>query len=71
MKVDKSLGRAIPVDVYNKEGHLMRIEFADGSGEHILDAVWDENDEQTSENRVAFRKWAYNFLRNKGYEVFK
>lgn len=71
MKIDGSLGRAIPVDVYDKDGNMIRIEFADGKGEHILDAVWDPTDEQTSDNRTAFRKWAYNFMRNKGYEVFK
>ncbi len=62
--------RAIPVDVY-EDGDLIRIEFADASGEHIVDAVWDESDEQTSENRVAFRKWAYNHLRNQGWEILK
>jgi len=63
--------RAIPVDVYDKEGSLMRIEFNEGNGEHIVDAVWDETDEQTSENRTQFRKWAYNHMRNQGWEVLK
>ena len=63
--------RAIPVDVYDKEGNLLRIEFYDATGEHILDAVWDTNDEQTSENRVSFRKWAYNHLRNQDWEILK
>jgi hypothetical protein len=69
MKVEKSLGKLIPVDVYDKEGNLLRIEFSSGTGEHVVDAEWDSNDEQTGENRVAFRKWAYNFMRGKGYEV--
>jgi hypothetical protein len=69
MQVDRNLGKLIPVDVYDKDGNLLRIEFNSGSGEHIIDALWDENDEQTGENRVSFRKWAYNFMRNKGYEV--
>jgi hypothetical protein len=63
--------RAIPVDVYDKEGNMIRIEFADTSGNHILDAVWDANDEQTSENRTAFRKWAYNHVRNQDWEIVK
>jgi hypothetical protein len=63
--------RAIPVDVYDKEGNMLRIEFNDMNGDHIIDAQWDHNDEQTSENRESFRKWAYNFVRNKDYEVLK
>ena len=63
--------RAIPVDVYDKDGHMLRIEFNEGDGTHILDAVWDETDEQTSENRTQFRKWAYNHMRNQGWEVLK
>ena len=63
--------RAIPVDVYDKDGNMVRIEFSDATGEHILDAVWDENDPQTSENRVAFRKWAYNHVRNQDWEILK
>jgi hypothetical protein len=63
--------RAIPVDVYDKDGNMLRIEFNDGDGEHIIDAVWDQNDEQTSENRTLFRKWAYNHIRNQGWEVLK
>jgi hypothetical protein len=63
--------RAIPVDVYDKEGNMLRIEFSDATGEHILDAVWDANDEQTSDNRVAFRKWAYNHVRNQDWEILK
>jgi hypothetical protein len=62
--------KAIPVDVYDSDGNMTKIEVQDGAGEHILDFVWDTNDEQTSENRVKFREWAYNFLeKNKGYEV--
>lgn len=63
--------RALPVDVYDREGNMLRIEFNDMNGDHILDAVWDDSDAQTSENREAFRKWAYNFIRNKDYEVLK
>ena len=66
-----SKGRAIPIDVYDKEGNMLRVEFADGEGNHIVDAVWDDSDEQNSENRAQFRKWAYNFLRNQGWEILK
>lgn len=60
---------AVPVDIYGEEGDMQSIRFSDPSGEHIIDAVWDENDEQTPENRIAFRKWAYNVVRDKGYQV--
>ena len=63
--------RAIPVDVYDKDGNMLRIEFHDSAGDHIIDAVWDLKDEQTSKNREEFRKWAYNFIKNKDYEVLK
>jgi hypothetical protein len=63
--------RAIPVDVYDQDGNMLRIEFHDLEGTHIIDAQWDPTDEQTSENREVFRRWAYNFVRNKDYEVLK
>jgi len=62
--------RAIPVDVYDKDGNMTKIEVNDPSGNHIVDFLWDEREEQTSENRQRFREWAYEFLRqNKGCEV--
>ena len=60
---------AVPVDIYNKEGQLVKIEFNTTSGEHIIDAVWDDREEQTSENRVKFREWAYRLIKQKDYEV--
>lgn len=63
--------KAIPVDVYDKDGNFTRIEVQDGEGNHIIDIVWDPSDEQTSENRVEFRKFAYRVLEQKGYEVNK
>lgn len=62
--------KTIPTDVYDKEGNLTHIEFCDGDGNHIIDVVWDENDEQTSENRTSFRKWAYMMLEQKGYTLY-
>ena len=59
----------IPMDVYDKEGNLKMIEVTDTSGNHIIDVLWDDNDEQTNENRIAFRKWAYDKLKQKDYEV--
>lgn len=63
--------KAIPVDVYDKDGNMLKIEFNDGSGGHILDALWDEREEQTSENRIKFREWSYKIIEQKGYEVHK
>jgi hypothetical protein len=65
------MGTAIPVDVYDKDGNMLRIEFADSEGNHVMDALWDPTDEQNSENRVLFRKWAYNHLRNQDWEILK
>lgn len=61
--------KVIPVDVFSKEGDLMRIEFYDLDGAHIIDAQWDDTDEQTNENRIKFREWACRFIEQKGYEV--
>ena len=61
--------KVIPMDVYDKEGNLKMIEVTDTSGNHIIDVVWDDNDEQTNENRIAFREWAYDKLKQKDYEV--
>ena len=61
----------IPVDVYDKDGNIIKIEFSDMSGKHVLDALWDESEEQTSENRTKFREWAYRLIEQKGYELCK
>jgi len=61
--------KVIPMDVYDKEGNLKMIEVTDTSGNHIIDVLWDDNDEQTNENRIAFREWAYDKLKQKDYEV--
>jgi hypothetical protein len=61
----------IPTDVYDKEGNLTRIEFYDLDGEFVVQAVWDENDEQTGKNRIKFRKWAYSMVEQIGEEVIK
>jgi hypothetical protein len=62
--------KTIPVDVYDKDGNMLRIEFSDGEGEHIIDVVWDETEEQTSKNRENFRRWAYTMLEQKGYTLY-
>jgi len=62
----------IPTDILDKDGNLEKIEFYNELGGFEIQAVWDPEDEQTSENRTKFREWAYRFLENnKGYEVIK
>ena len=63
--------KAIPTDVYDKDGNMIRIDFHDGKGDFVFQAMWDENDEQTSENRVLFREWAYRMAEQLDYEVLK
>jgi hypothetical protein len=63
--------RVVPVDIYDKDGNFTKIEVQGADGSHVIDIVWDESDEQTSENRVKFRKFAYRILEQKGYEVNK
>ena len=61
--------RVNPIDVY-KDGNLTHIEVLTPSGEFVMQILWDEHDEQTSENRVAFREWAYKHLeQSQQYEV--
>ena len=45
------------IDIYDKDGNLTRIEAYTNTGEFIMQALWDPNDEQTSENRIKFREW--------------
>lgn len=63
------MSTAIPQDVLDKEGNLTGIEFYDTAGSFIIFAEWDEQDEQTQENRDAFRKWAYHMLKQLNYEM--
>lgn len=64
-------GKVIPVDLYDANGNMKGIEFNTPSGEFVIEATWDPRDEQNSENRVAFRKWAYHMLTQMDYEVDK
>jgi hypothetical protein len=62
----------IPTDVYDDEGNLTQIEFYNEKGEFVIQAQWDPRDEQTSENRIKFREWAYRIVsQDEKYEVLK
>ena len=56
------------IDIYNKEGELVRIEAYEPSGDFLMQFLWDERDEQTSDNRVEFRKWVTRQLKQAGQE---
>ena len=62
---------AIPVDVYDKDGNMTFIEFNDKEGNFLVQAEWDQMDEQNSENRVHFREWAYKMAERLGYKILK
>ena len=66
-----SKGFVIPTDVYDESGDLTMIQFHDTTGKHVVDAMWDENDEQNSENRIIFRKWAYHMLKQMDWEILQ
>jgi hypothetical protein len=57
------------IDIYNKEGNLVRIEVFNAKGEFVMQFLWDEHDEQTSDNRVLFREWVNRHIKQMGYEV--
>lgn len=56
-------------DIYDKEGNLKEIEVIEPSGNVAFVAIWDINDEQTHDNRVAFREWTKTMAKRKGYDV--
>lgn len=45
------------IDIYDRDGNMVRIEAYDLKGDFIMQALWDPTDEQTSENRVKLREW--------------
>ena len=58
------------VDVHDKDGNLLKVEaYEFGSGNFVLQFLWDEHDEQTSEKRIEFRKWAIRHLKQTGYKI--
>jgi hypothetical protein len=52
----------IAKEIFDDEGKLTHIEYTNGYGEHVIDAVWDERDEHTPEKIEAFREWASKML---------
>lgn len=60
--------KVVLTDIYDKDGNLVKIDVHDLEGQFVIQIVWDENDEQTSENRKAFREWANRQLKQRDYE---
>ena len=58
----------IPTDIY-EDGDLIKIEYHNSAGDFVIEALWDEQDEQTSENRIKFREWATRLMKQLDYEV--
>lgn len=56
------------VDIYDKDGNMTKIEAFTHSGDFIFQALWDPNDEQTSPNREAFRRWTRTMANRLGYD---
>ena len=61
--------KVVLTDIYDKDGNLLKIDVHDLEGQFVIQIVWDENDEQTSENRKAFREWANRQLKQRDYEI--
>ena len=58
------------VEVYDSKGALMRLDFFSRNDSSFqFEAVWDDRDEQTPENRLEFRKWADNMAKNLGFKI--
>lgn len=60
--------KVLCIDIYDKEGNLVRIEAHTFTGEFLMQFLWDERDPQTSEKRQEFRRWVKRHLEQSGYE---
>ena len=61
--------KARQAEVFDQDGNLERIEVTLENGKHLFDAQWDENDEQTEENRIAFREWTKRMVSQQGHDL--
>lgn len=53
-------------EIYDKNDNLLKILVVNmDTGESELQFLWDDRDEQTDENKKAFRKWAERFWQQK------
>ena len=61
--------KARQIEVFNEYGDLERIEITLEDGTHLFDAVWDDQDEQTEKNRIAFREWVKRVVEQKEHTL--
>jgi hypothetical protein len=61
--------KARQVEVFDQDGNLEKIEITLENGIHLFDAQWDENDEQTEKNRIAFREWTKRMVSQQGHDL--
>jgi hypothetical protein len=62
--------KVYPVDIYDKDGNLLRIEFLDkATNEFQFEAIWDERDPQTHQKIEEFRHWSGLMVISLGFEV--
>jgi len=61
--------KARQAEVFDQDGNLEKIEITLENGTHLFDAQWDENDEQTEKNRIAFREWTKRMVSQQGHDL--
>ena len=59
--------KVVLTEIYDSDENLIKIDVHDLEGQFVIQIVWDENDEQTFENRKAFREWANRQLKQRDY----
>jgi hypothetical protein len=61
--------KARQVEVFDQDGNLEKIEITLEDGKHLFDAIWDEAEEQSEKNRIAFREWTKRMVSQQGHEL--
>ena len=53
--------KLVSKEILDENGNIEAIKFTDAEG-FSIDAVWDDSDEHTEENREKLREWAHRFV---------
>lgn len=54
-------------EVFDDRGRMLKIVAEEAeTGRHVLDVLWDPNDDQDQSSRDEFRQWAIVSLKRKG-----